>query len=46
MWQAWGEEKYMHGFDGKPEGKRLLGRPKSGWEDNIIINVVGGRVLD
>ena len=35
MWQAWGEEKYIHGFGGKPERKRLLGRPKS--LDGMII---------
>jgi len=23
----------------KPEGKRPLGRPRSGWEDNIRINL-------
>jgi hypothetical protein len=29
---------------GKPEGKRLLGRPRHRWEDNIKINLqeVGG----
>jgi hypothetical protein len=30
MWQAWREKKYIHGFGGKPERKRLLGRPKFG----------------
>ena len=24
---------------GKPEGKRLLGRPRSRWEDNIKIHL-------
>jgi hypothetical protein len=24
---------------GKPERKRLLGRPKRRWEDNIIMNL-------
>jgi hypothetical protein len=24
---------------GKPEGKRLLGRPRSGWEDNIKMDL-------
>jgi hypothetical protein len=24
---------------GKPEGKRLLGRPGRGWEDNIKMDV-------
>jgi hypothetical protein len=31
-------------LEGKPEGKRLLGRPISGWEDNINMDLqeVGG----
>jgi hypothetical protein len=29
---------------GKPEGKRLLGRPRHRWEDNIEIEVGGGCV--
>jgi hypothetical protein len=24
---------------GKPEGKRQLGRPRGGWEDNIKMNL-------
>ena len=31
---------------GKPEGKRPVGRPRRGWEDNIILDVQedgGGR---
>jgi hypothetical protein len=24
---------------GKPKGKRLFGRPRSGWEDDIKINI-------
>ena len=24
---------------GKPEGKRILGRPRRGWEDNIEIDI-------
>jgi len=28
-----GEEGYIHGFGGKPEGKRPLGRPRHRWED-------------
>jgi len=24
---------------GKPDGKRLLGRPRRGWDDNINMNV-------
>jgi hypothetical protein len=27
---------------GKPEGKRLVGRPKHRWEDNIKIDMGGG----
>jgi hypothetical protein len=27
--------EYMQGFGGKPEGKRLVGRPRCRWEDNI-----------
>ena len=27
---------------GKPEGKRLLGRPRRRWEDNIKMEEVGG----
>jgi len=26
-------------FVGKPEGKRLLGRPRCRWEDNIKIDL-------
>jgi len=26
---------------GKPEGKRLLGRPRRRWEDNIKIDLEG-----
>ena len=33
---------------GKPEGKRLLGRPRRRWEDNIKMDLreVGGRCGD
>ena len=34
-----GRREYIHGFGRKPDGKRLLGRPKRGWEDNIKINL-------
>jgi len=30
-----GEEKCVQGFGGKPEGKRLLGRRRCRWKDNI-----------
>jgi hypothetical protein len=29
----------------KPEGKRLLATPRRRWEDNIRIDLVGGRYL-
>jgi hypothetical protein len=36
MQQVWGEERGVYrGLVGKPEGKRLLGRPRHRWEDNI-----------
>jgi hypothetical protein len=40
-----GEEREVHRvLEGKPEGKRLLGRPRRRWEDNIKMDVqeVGG----
>jgi hypothetical protein len=40
-----GEERGVHRvLVGKPEGKRLLGRPRRKWEDNIKMDVqeVGG----
>jgi len=30
----------------KFEGRRTLGRPRRGWEDNIKIDILGGRRLD
>ena len=45
---AYGEDRGVHRvFVGKPEGKRLLGRPRRRWEDNIKMDlqeVGGGRV--
>jgi len=41
-----GEERCLYRvLVGKPEGKRPLGRPRHGWEDNIKMDVqeVGGR---
>jgi len=29
----------MQGFGGRPEARRLLGRTKCRWEDNIEMNV-------
>jgi hypothetical protein len=39
-----GEERGVHRvLVGKPEGKRLLGRPRRRWEDNIMdVEEVGG----
>ena len=40
-----GEDRGVHRvLMGKPEGKRLLGRPRHRWEDNIKVDVqeVGG----
>ena len=40
-----GEEKGVHRvLVGRPEGKRLLGRPRRRWEDNIKMDLqeVGG----
>jgi len=40
-----GEERGVHRvLVGKPEGKRPLGRPRRGWEDNIKMDLreVGG----
>jgi hypothetical protein len=35
---AYGETRGLHrDLVGKPEGKRPLGRPRQGWEDNIKI---------
>jgi hypothetical protein len=35
-------------FDGKPEGKRPLGRPRRRWEDNIGMDLreIGWEVVD
>ena len=44
---AYGEDRGVHRvLVGKPEGKRPLGRPRRGWEDNIKMNPqrVGGVV--
>jgi hypothetical protein len=32
------DEKCVHVLVGKPEGKRLLGRPRRRWEDNIRMD--------
>jgi len=33
-----GEKMCLHGFGGKPEGKRPTVRPRHGWEDNIAMD--------
>jgi hypothetical protein len=39
-----GEERWVHRvLVGKPEGKRPMGRPRRRWEDNINMDVGGGR---
>ena len=36
-----GERKYLYSvLVGKPEGKRLLGRPRLRWEDNIKMDLL------
>jgi hypothetical protein len=30
---------------GKPEGKRPLGRPRCGWEDNVLVDLQEGGVV-
>jgi len=34
-----GREVYTGFWCGKPEGKRPLGRPRYGWEDNIKMDL-------
>ena len=44
-----GEERGVHRvLVGKPDGKKLLGRPRLRWEDNIKMDLqgVGGRCGD
>ena len=36
MWEGRGVHKVLVG---KPEGKRPLGRPRRGWEDNIKMDL-------
>jgi hypothetical protein len=39
MWHAWGRGEVFTGFlVGRPEGKRLLGRPRHRWGNNIKID--------
>jgi len=43
-----GQERCIRGLNGKPEGKRPLGRPWRRWEDNIKMDhqEVGCGVMD
>jgi hypothetical protein len=34
-----GEDRRIHGLVGKPVGKRLLGRPRHRWENNIKMDI-------
>jgi hypothetical protein len=34
-----GGERLVQGLVGKSEGKRPLGRPRRGWDDNIIMDL-------
>jgi len=34
-----GEERWMQEFEGKHESKRPLGRPRSGWVNNIKVDL-------
>jgi hypothetical protein len=38
MWHAWERNGYRV-LMGKPEGKRLLGRPRRRWEDGIRMDL-------
>ena len=48
MWHVWGTEEMHTGFWWRPVEKRLLGRPKHRWEDNIMVDlhVVGWGSMD
>jgi len=41
MWQAWGRRGVHRILVWKPEGKRLLGRPRRSWEDLREIGIDG-----
>ena len=49
LWARMGEGRGVHRvLVGKPEGKRLLGRPRHRWEENIKMDLpeVGGSCVD
>jgi hypothetical protein len=40
MWHAWGKgEVFYRVLVGRPEGRRLLERPRHRWEDNIKMDL-------
>ena len=42
MWHVWGERSGEYRvLAGNPEGKRLLGKPRRRWEDNINMYLKG-----
>ena len=42
MWLVWGEEGAYRVLVGKPEGKRLLERPRRRWVENIRMDLQVG----
>jgi hypothetical protein len=49
MWHEWGEKRNVYRLlVGKPEGKRLLGRPRCRWIDNVKMDLlsIGLSVVD
>ena len=41
MLHVWGRGGVYTGFDGKPEVKRPLGRPRLRWKDNVKMDLQG-----
>jgi hypothetical protein len=39
MWHAWEGEKCLQRFGWEARSKRLLGRPRRRWEDNIKMDL-------
>jgi hypothetical protein len=39
MYLSWGGERHAEGFDGEPEEKRPLERPRHRWDDNNMIHL-------
>lgn len=38
---CWGEKKYIQGYMGKSEGKKLRGKPGCRWEDEMYVKEIG-----